>query len=148
MDSGLPAFYENEEYILLAGGEMQGSMGLFYGDFYSFHRSTGELRREHLTDAEEFTVIDDYIYYQSYQNQGDGSNELKYATFDLEEQGQIGSQLQFVAFDEEKKLIYAQDSGVDSAWASFISIRPDGGERKELLSMVGQPAGNIMKLTE
>lgn len=133
------SFYENEEYVLFAGGEVQGSMGLFHGDFYSFHRSTEELRQEHLTDAGEFVVIDDYIYYQAYQNQGEDSNELKYAAFDLEEQGQVGNKLQFVAYDEEKRLIYAQDSGVDSAWASFISIRPDGSERKELLSMVGQP---------
>lgn len=135
----LTYFQADGDYLLFAAGEVQGSSGLFHGDFYSYNRTPGRLYQEHLTDASTFIAADGYIYYQKYSNQGDGSGGLYRASYDLTGEEPVGENLTFRAFDKSTGTILAekQPDGQteDHRISNLVRVNPDGSEEQTILDM-------------
>lgn len=135
----LTDFHADGDYLLFAAGEVQGSGGFFYGDFYSYNRTPGRLFQEHLTDASAFAAVDGYIYYQKYSNQGDGAGGLYRASYDLTGEELVGEDLTFRAFDESTGTILAEkqpDGQTEGRRiGSLVRVNPDGSEEQTILDM-------------
>ncbi len=112
------------DYIVFAAGRYEGSGGYFYGDFYSFNPETRELKQEHMTDSDEFFVVGDYIYFQSYGNQKKGGNDLYRAKLDLTGIELIGESMEFLQADTETGTLLVSKDG------QLLRISPDGKDAK------------------
>lgn len=129
------SFYADGNYVLLAAGEMQGSMGSFTGGFYSYDLVSGESHETRLTDSGVFWASDGYIYYQKYTDEGSESSELFRAPYDFSEEQQIGEHLNFLKFDKKNNTILAAREIDSQGIQNLIRIHPDGSEEELLLDM-------------
>ncbi len=120
-------FYGDEERLIFAAGYYEGSAGMLNGGFYSVNRDTGEWTSAHLTDSDRLWVVKDWIYYQKYEAQGDGASQLCRADWNLENEEQIGENLNFLAYDSKADTILASRDG------AFVRLEPDGSREEILL---------------
>jgi len=128
-------FHAKGDYLLFAAGEVQGSAGYFYGDFYSYNRTPGRLYQEHLTDASTFAAADGFIYYNQYSNQGGGSDGIFRASYDFTGEEPLGENLTFCTFDESTGTILAEKQLETPGIQNLVRINPDGSEEQTLLDM-------------
>lgn len=144
----ITSFYADGNKVLYASGEIQGSMGLFYGSVFSCDLSSGEIHEADLTDAGTFAAFDGYIYYQK-------EKELFRTPFDLSGEEQVGEQLTFLKFRESDGTILASKQMDESIYeknqtnrinqdlplpnpqgiCNLVRVNPDGSEEELLLDM-------------
>lgn len=133
-------FHADGDYLLFAAGEIQGSGGYFYGDFYSYNRTPGRLFREYLTDVGAFGAANGYLYYTKTNRAAGASLGLCRVSYDLTGEELLGEDLTFLTYDEsdgtllvEKQTSIPSDTGSWSA-GSLVRINPDGSGVQVLLN--------------
>lgn len=146
-------FCADEDYLLLAAGEFQGSANVFYGNFYSWEKGSGTLASAHLTDDYALRVYDGYVYYQKYDSiSEEPARPGLYRAFrDLTGEELVGEGLTLLALDERtgtllaaKQMEQADPAGQEtlaeeSALISdLVRMRPDGSGEQTLLSMADE----------
>lgn len=136
LDAGqIVSFYADEHYILFSAGEYEGSMGVWVGTFYSYNRSLKSLTVIHVTDDASFHAADGYVYYQKYDNQGEGINELYRMDFAFEKEEKVGESLTYLAYDEKTDtLLAAKPAGQNSFLSNLVRVSMDGSGEQLLFT--------------
>lgn len=137
LDAGtIVSFYADENYILFSAGSYEGSMGVFHGAFYTYNRSIGSLKKVCLTEAAEFHVVDEYVYYQK-TSMKEETSELYRADFAFETETQIGENWTFLAYEEQKGTLLAEKqkpTGQFPYVRDLFRISLEGEELEKLFS--------------
>lgn len=139
----IQSFGANDKYIVYSAGEVQGSLGMFYGAFYSFNRETQRLKEVHVTEDRTFTKIGDFIYYQKFFNQSEGFG-LYRMDLSFEQEEELGNAVQLAGYDEERGILFGiTEEGIETSH-SFLSMNMDGSDIKILMDMeAGYFAGRM-----
>lgn len=82
----------------------------------------------HLTDADEFWVADQKIYYQKYDNFGEAGNDLYCTDFVMSEERKIAENVQLLAIDPEKQRLFAEKN------ERLFIYSMDGQDEREVFS--------------
>ena len=130
LEEEITSFYASDDYLMFAAGHMEGSIGNFVGNFYSYDLVKGILISEHLTDAGEFMGADAHIYYQKYFNPGDGGNELYRTDVRMSEEKQVGEGLELLAIDQENGRLLAARDG------QLLSTQVDGSAEELVFDVI------------
>ncbi len=131
----IASFYADEHYILFSAGEYEGSMGLWSGTFFSYNRSLKSLTEIHVTDDAAFHAADGYVYYQKYDNQGEGGNELYRMDYAFQKEEKIGESLTYLAHDvKTDTLLAAKPAGQNSFMSNLVRVSTDGSGEQLLFA--------------
>lgn len=118
--------YADEDGFLFSAGTYEGSAGYYQGAFYYADFEKQQIIENHLTDSDSFMVLDGQVYYQKYDNFGEGGNDLYRTTFALSDEELIAEEEELLAIDQEKKrLITKKENGMNL-------LSSDGKERVHL----------------
>lgn len=134
----IKSFYPAGDTILFAAGSAEGSMGLFNGDFYSYSKTDGTMKRAHLTDSGSFQaeMTQGGIYYQACENAGEGGSVLCRANYHLEKTDELGDDLELLDIDETRgAVLAAKRSELDSRISNLVLLDSKTGEETLLLDM-------------
>lgn len=131
------SFGADEKNIVYSAGEVEGSLGLFSGAFYSYNRQTQRVKEAYVTDAADFIIIDDYIYYQKYMNQGeDDTNDLYRMNLAFAQEERIAQNTRLVGYDIQGGRLYGARRVNDRNYlADLISMNYDGSDSIVLINM-------------
>ena len=116
--------------LVFSMGHYEGSAGYFYGEFCSYDLNTKELKQAHLTDDDEFLVLDGFVYYQKYEYQGNRGSELYRANLDLSEEERVFAEaVELLRADEESGTLLVSMDG------KLLRMSPDGAEEACLFDL-------------
>ncbi len=125
----ITCMYANKNLIFSAG-KYEGSAGYFYGDFYIYDTASKNIVKQiHLTDAAEFYVFEDFIYYQKYLNDTDKGNDLYRTDFDLSKEEFIGEKLELIKVEESGTILAAKDG-------QLLRVSSDGRKQEVIFDLI------------
>lgn len=129
----------DEQGIFFAAGAYEGSAGYYYGNFYYADFVTGELNEKHLTDADEFWIMDGRVYYQKYDNFGESGSDIYSTDLSMSEELLIAENTQLLAVDREAQKLLTEKDG------KLCINSTDGNVEKELPDPRAAFDGEIME---
>lgn len=116
--------------LVFSMGHYEGSAGYFYGEFYSYDLNTKELKQAHLTDDDEFLVLDGFVYYQKYEHEGNRGSELYRAGLDFSEEERVFTEaVELLQADKETGTLLVSMDG------KLLRMSPDGAEEACLFDL-------------
>lgn len=131
--------YSNEQEAFFAAGTYEGSAGYYYGNFCSVDFAEGEQKEMHLTDADEFWIADEMVYYQKYDQFGEAGNDLYCTDFAMSEERKIAENIQLLTIDSEEQRLYAEKN------ERIFSYSMDGQDEREVFAPKETLAWEIME---
>lgn len=131
--------YSNEQEAFFAAGTYEGSAGYYYGNFCSVDFAEGEQKEMHLTDADEFWIADEMVYYQKYDQFGEAGNDLYCTDFAMSEERKIAENVQLLTIASEEQRLYAEKN------ERIFSYSMDGQDEREVFAPKETLAWEIME---
>lgn len=128
-NNSITCIYDVGDYYIFAAGEVQGTIGYFSGAMYKYDKKTKtQVVSATLTDAPQFWLIDNYIYYDYYFNSPDNqeaSYSLNRVDLNFENEEVLSELTHFVSYDSYSHVVFGEkDLSTTDYRSDLIAINP------------------------